>query len=351
MRSSAVKRESQETEDMLSNQSKIGAIVKVLRNITSSDVLLLCHKNADPDTIGSAFALAQFLQKYTSATCKILAESLNKPAEKLVSRLQIEIGKGIDPGARKFIMLDTNNLEQLGTIVTAPLQKLLVENPPIIIDHHAPHAAGFELTSNYFVLDDVSSTCEIIYQVFKYSETEIRPNIAFALLSGIVYDTKHLILASKSTFKAIVDLLDQGVEYQEILATLNVLSSFSERVARVKCAQRMEIERINDYLLITSYISAFEAAAARTLVYLGADVAIVWAAKKDELRLSARCSSSFHTKTGIHLGKLFEKAAGMIDGMGGGHRTAAGLNANAQTDPKPIIDFIRGTLRKHISEQ
>lgn len=346
-----MKSEAQETEDILSNQSKIRAIVKVLRNITSTDVLLLCHKNADPDTIGSAFALAQFLKKYTSATCKILAESLNKPAERQASRLQIEIVKEIDPDARKFIMVDSNNLEQLGTIVTAPLQKLLVDNPPIIIDHHAPHNAGYQLTSNYFVLDDVSSTCEIIYQVFKYSETEILPDVAFALLSGIVYDTKHLILASKSTFKAIVDLLDQGVEYQEILATLNVPSSFSERAARVKCAQRMEIERINDYLLITSYISAYEAASARTLVYLGADVAIVWAAKKDELRLSARCSSNFHTKTGIHLGKLFEKAAGMIGGMGGGHRTAAGLNANAQTDPKPIIDYIRSTLRKHISEQ
>ncbi|MFQ6125349.1 MAG: bifunctional oligoribonuclease/PAP phosphatase NrnA [Candidatus Heimdallarchaeota archaeon] len=336
---------------MIPNQSKIGAIVKVLKNIPSSDIMLLCHKNADPDTIGSAFALAQFLRKHISATCKILAESLNKPTEKLVSRLQIDIMKEIDPDARKFIMLDTNNLEQLGTIATTSLHKLLVENPPIIIDHHAPHATGFELTSNYFVLDDVSSSCEIIYQMFKYSETEILPDIAFALLSGIIYDTKHLILASKSTFRAIVDLLDQGVEYQEILATLNVPSSFSERMARVKCAQRMEIERIDDYLLITSYISAYEAAAARTLVYLGADIAIVWAERKDELRLSARCSSNFHAKTGIHLGKLFEKAAGTINGMGGGHRTAAGLNANAQTDPKPIISFIRGVLRKHILEQ
>ena len=350
MRRSTVKK-TQEKEDMSPDQPKIGAIINALRNIDGSDVLLLCHKNADPDAIGSAFALAQFLKMHISTTCKILAESLNKPAEKQVAHLKVEIVKKIDPNARTFIMLDTNNLEQLGTIVTTPLQKLMLENPPIIIDHHAPHAAGFQLTSNYFVLDDVSSTCEIIYWMFKYSETEIRPDVAFALLAGIVYDTKHFILASKSTLEATIDLLNQGVEYQEILATLNVPPSFPERIARLKCAQRLEIEQIGDYLFITSNISAFEAAAARSLVYLGADVAIVWAAKKDELRISARCSERFHIETGIHLGKLFEKAAAMINGMGGGHRTAAGLNVNAKNDPKPAIALIRDAIREQTPKQ
>ena len=333
----------------VSDQTRIGAILhKLLSGVAGSNILLLCHKNADPDTLGSAYALAQFFKEHNSATCKIYAESLNKPAERQAQYLQIEILNEIDPNARVFIMLDVNNLKQLGSIATGPFREILLKNPPIIIDHHAPHAEGSQLTSNYFTLDDVPSTCEIIYRVFKYSKTEILPDVAFALLAGIVYDTKHFILALKSTFEATIDLLSCGVEYQEILATLNVPLSFSERMARIKSAQRMEVERIGGYLLTTSHIRAYEAAAARSLVKLGADVAIVFTPKKDDFRISARCTKDFHTETGIHLGKLFEKAAEMIGGMGGGHRTAAGLNANTQTDPKTVRDILRGFLREQI---
>jgi nanoRNase/pAp phosphatase (c-di-AMP/oligoRNAs hydrolase) len=320
----------QEQESVIFRHSTIGAIVNALLMVKTNNIQLLCHKNTDPDALGSAIALASFFKEHKSINCKIFAESLNKPAERLADHLNIEIQDTIDLDGQEFIITDSNNLEQLGTIVTDEVRDILMENPPIIIDHHAPHAAGAQLTNKYF------------------SNTEIRPEVAYALLSGIVYDTKHFILASKSTLGAALYLMDHEVEYKEVLKTLNVLSPLSERMARLKAAQRMELMRIGDYLLTISHISAYEASAARSLIRLGADVAVVFTTKSEELRMSARCTTSVHTETGIHLGETFEKLAEKLDGMGGGHRTAAGLNSNTSKEPQVIIGLIQDIMKKQI---
>ena len=40
-----------------------------------------------------------------------------------------------------------------------------------------------------------------------------------------------------------------------------------------------------------------------------------------------RCTNEFHEKTGIHLGRDIAKPLGdYLNGMGGGHSTAAGVN-------------------------
>jgi len=326
------------------DQKRIDPIINALLNVSGSHITLMCHKNADPDSFGSAYALTQFFKQHKAINCTILAESLNKPAVKQVDFLKSEVTQEIDTNTTNFVILDANNLEQLGTIVTESLQETLKEHPPIIIDHHAPHPAGAKLTKNYFVLDDVTSTCEIIYWLLKFSKTEISPDVAFALLTGMIYDTKHFILASRSTFIAASDILTRGVTYQDALSTLNVPPSFSERMARLKSIQRMNLERIGDHLITTSHISAYEASTARTLVNIGADIAIVWKSQQDELRISGRCTNKFYTETGIHLGKLFEQAAEIMGGVGGGHRTAAGLNADSESDSSVVIRLIRDIL-------
>ena len=122
-----------EREGIHSEQIQIDVIINTLLEIVDADVQILCHKNADPDALGSAFALAQFLRTHKSITCKIFAESLNKPAEKLAIRGNFEILNEIDPNAGIFIILDANNLEQLGTVATTPFREILMEKPIIII--------------------------------------------------------------------------------------------------------------------------------------------------------------------------------------------------------------------------
>ena len=48
-------------EEITSEQIQIEVIINKLLGDLDSDVLLLCHKNADPDALGSAYALEKFL--------------------------------------------------------------------------------------------------------------------------------------------------------------------------------------------------------------------------------------------------------------------------------------------------
>jgi nanoRNase/pAp phosphatase (c-di-AMP/oligoRNAs hydrolase) len=49
--------------------------------------------------------------------------------------------------------------------------------------------------------------------------------------------------------------------------------------------------------------------------------------------MSLRCTREFNQITGIHLGKDIAKPLGeYLQGMGGGHATAAGVNGEGQLD-------------------
>jgi len=175
--------------------------------------------------------------------------------------------------------------------------------------------------------ENVSSTCEIIYNFYKQSGVKIGENEAKALFLGIAFDTRHFVLANSSALKTIAELIDTGVNAQEALAVLSLPMDFSERVARLKACKRAKLFKIGDWIVALSHVSAFQASAARAIIDLGAHVAVVAGQKNESLEISFRCTREFHEKTCIHLGRDIAKPLGeYLNGMGGGHSTAAGVN-------------------------
>ena len=62
------------------------------------------------------------------------------------------------------------------------------------------------------------------------------------------------------------------------------------------------------------------------MIQLGADVSFVGAAKRGEVRISARAKSEIVNK-GLHLGRdIMPKISELIGGDAGGHAAAAGAN-------------------------
>jgi hypothetical protein len=107
----------------------------------------------------------------------------------------------------------------------------------------------------------------------------------------------------------------------------------SERLARLKAVGRAKIHRIGEWVVAMSEISAFQASAARALLDVGADVAIVGGVKDGELRISLRSTQVFFEKTGLHLGRDIAAAIGSeIEGAGGGHGMSAGVNGKGDLE-------------------
>ncbi len=306
---------------------QIHDIASLIDKHNAKRILLLCHHNADPDAVCSAFAFSQLLKRLcpklniaiaaaqgTSRLSKFMLKSLPMT---LTNQPNIE-------EADVIVLLDTNTVQQLdewGGRVKAS------KAPIIVIDHHASHPETEHLATLTVADETASSTCEIVYHLFKEAEVKLTPIEAKAMFLGIAFDTRHFILASSATLKILADLTEAGVKAEETLSLLSLPMTPSERVARLKAGKRVKLLKINNWLMAFSHVSAYQASAARALVALGAHVAIVAGQHNDKIQISMRASREFHGRTGLHLGRDVAKPLGeYLHGMGGGHAVSAGAN-------------------------
>jgi nanoRNase/pAp phosphatase (c-di-AMP/oligoRNAs hydrolase) len=312
----------------------------------------MCHQNADPDAICSAYAFSHLLKKIKS-DLKIntaVAEGPSKISKQILQTLKMDISENPSFGdADAFILLDTNNLQQLGSWKDKIERS---EKAIIVIDHHTQHPETKKIASLSIIDDEASSTCEIIFRLFKEAKIKPQKDEAIAIFLGISYDTRHFAIAKSEVFRIAVKLIDAGVDAREALGLLSRSIDISENIARLKAAKRADIRTIGDWVIVSSYVNSYQASAARALVNLGADVAIVGGKKKDEISISLRSKEDFYKTTGIHLGKDVAKDVGeFIKGMGGGHSISAGINGkgNVKEALKLCIELLTKKLERRSS--
>jgi nanoRNase/pAp phosphatase (c-di-AMP/oligoRNAs hydrolase) len=302
-------------------------IEKIMDEQNSRHVALLCHHNADPDAICSAYALSGLMKKRRpQITVEIgAAQGVSRLSKHILQYLPIKVET--EPNIERadlIVFLDTNTIQQLNNLA----EKVKASKAPIIvIDHHAAHPETEKIAKLCITDENASSTCEIIYNFYKQTNTKIEEKEAKALFIGIAFDTRHFVLANSTTLKIIAELVETGLNAQEALTMLSLPMDFSERVARLKACRRAKLFKIGEWIIALSHVSAYQASAARAIIDLGAHVAVVAGQKNENLEISLRCAKEFYEKTGIHLGRDIAKPLGeFLNGMGGGHATAAGVN-------------------------
>ena len=305
----------------------LAEITKIIDTLEAKLVVLLCHHNADPDAICSAYAFQSLLKQLMP---KIEVEigaayGISRLSKHLLQYVPIDVRD--QPRIEKadaIVLLDTNTIQQLDNLAE---KVKTAKSPIIVIDHHATHPETEQLATLCVTNEEASSTCEIVYNFYKQANIKPNQTEAKALFLGIAFDTRHFILANSSTLKNIAELIDSGLNVQETLPLLSLPMDLSERVARLKASRRVKLFKMNEWIIALSHVSAYQASAARALIDLGADVAAVAGQKNEKLEVSLRGTREFHKQTGIHLGKDIAKPLGeYIHGMGGGHATAAGAN-------------------------
>jgi phosphoesterase RecJ-like protein len=325
-------------------------ILKMLDEAHANFVLLLCHHNADPDAICSAYAFQGLLAKVKpNVTAEIGAgQGISRLSKHILKHLPIAVNP--QPNVEKadaIVLLDTNTIQQLG-LLSERVAK--TKAPIIVIDHHTAHPATERIAKLCITDEEAASTCEIVYNFYKQLNTKPGLNEAKALFLGITFDTRHFILAKTSTFKTISELSDIGVNPQEELSSLTLPMDFSERVARMKACRRAKLIRIENWIIALSHVSAYQASAARALVDLGAHLAAVAGQKNEKIEISLRCTREFNQVTGIHLGRDIAKPLGeYLQGMGGGHATAAGVNGTGYIEKglKRCLRLVKEELSNH----
>jgi len=259
------------------------------------------------------------------------AQGISRLSKHILKHIPITINLQPDvEKAEAIVLLDTNTTQQLGQLAERVVNSRV---PIVVIDHHAVHPQTEQIAKLCITSEASSSTCEMIYDFYKQLDLKPGLNEARALFLGITFDTRHFVLAGSSTFKTISELSDIGVNPQEELSSLSLPMDFSERVARFKACRRANLMKVGNWIIALSNVSAYQASAARALIDLGAHMAAVAGQKNEKIEISMRCTREFNQVTGIHLGRDIAKPLGeYLQGMGGGHTTAAGVNGVGQVE-------------------
>lgn len=305
----------------------------------ADSVLIIGHQNADPDAVASVIAFNELYHAVNPNGTSVMAcTDVSRLSNQVLNTFapDTEILKEPDTTPDLIVLLDTNSREQvsgkLETYLTNPSRTL-------VIDHHEPNPAIDKLAVHVIQEPDRSSTCELLLSIFKDMGIEPSKTAANLLLTGLLFDTRRFFYTDKQTLLAAIDLIEAGADYETCVSSLIIRPERSERIARLKAARRTEIHKIDEWVIATSIIGAFEASSCRGLISLGADVAIVGGQQgKDSVRLSSRSTKDFYNETGVNLGSdIMEPIGEIIDGKGGGHPNAAGANG-------------RGNLKKALNK-
>ena len=303
-----------------------------LRELLTGRILLLCHHNADPDAVCSAFGVQRLIESLdpTSKTEIFLPGGASKLTRRIMEALEIQV---LDEASIDdydvLVILDTatpNQLEDWGKKVWESSAK------KIFIDHHKTHPSMTEVADYSMIDESATSTCELVYTIYAGLGIDPTPEVAHALLLGIAYDSKHFSIATPTTLKAASALLEIHGPISDVLSMLRTERNRPERIARIKAAQRMQLHDVQGWTLATSRLSSFQASAARALIGLGADASVVCGSDKGNLRASLRSTDRFYQGTRIHLGELAQALGEDFGGAGSGHPTAAGVNCEGDPD-------------------
>lgn len=281
-----------------------------------NDILYICHRNADPDAIGSAFALQQAFGGTIGAV-----DDLSRSGAALANSLSAEVI--INPSIQNFnlvVVVDASVKLQLGNL---SFKKYAV------VDHHLDD--GLLSQAEFYIQRPANSTAEIVWKILLESNVRISREMALGLLVGIISDTGRFRRGSPESFKAAGELLERsGAGYDEVLSVLSMPTDVSQRIAVLKAASRATIDRFGNWLIATTEINAFEGSAAMALVDLGADIAFAVSRRDSVSRVSGRASRAA-VRAGINLADLMGSVARSHGGEGGGHRAAAALEADNDT--------------------
>lgn len=176
----------------------------------ASNVVIMPHKNADMDAIGSAIGVVK-LVRMRKKTAYIALNSVNMSIRNIMARLNEEESlKGVVKSEDELnSLIDSKTL----LIVVDHHKKSISEAPDlvdkindrVVIDHHRRSGEFIESTELVFLEPYASSTAELVTELFTYMTDNVVLSKfeAEALLAGITVDTKNFtVQTGVRTFEA-----------------------------------------------------------------------------------------------------------------------------------------------------
>lgn len=341
----------------MEDNKAFGELLSVSRDAKDTlSFLIFTHRQADPDALCSAYAISEAIRKAVAdsnprciVSSKIVApQGAGLLGTAICARLGIDFVDSLSTSeifeTSLIVAVDVGELELLEPyalgISTSSARKFL-------IDHHGSNKDTAEWEDFKTIVDkDATSTCEIV--ALRFPESYLNQKIARALLTGLMFDSQHLGIATESTLSAAIKLVRAGARIDEAKEMLRSRPERSEVIARIKSAQRLKFEEAGKFFIVQSEVSSFQASVARMLLDLGGGIGIAYGDHEDEARISMRSTQQFFRETKIDLGELLSSLAKESSLIGGGHSTAASISGKAKASE--LASFIIKRLKAELPD-
>jgi phosphoesterase RecJ-like protein len=293
---------------------------------------VVCHRNADADAYLSAYALS-YLIRQVAPKCEVeivTPGGMTTLTTKLSRKFPHAVVEASDYDYDLYVAVDVGDAELLKDW-KEKMAKSKGKGVRVLVDHHPLRDGG---AYDHVIVDEkATSAAEVVYGLFVQAGVKPDPETAQALLEAIMFDSSHLAIAGAGGLRAVVALLDSGADVAVARRELRTEPDYGEVLAKLKGAQRLKIYKVGDWVAATSLVGSFQAHVARSLVYLGADVALVGGETEGETRVSMRATQRFAEGSKVQLGtQVAEEVAKKIGGHGGGHATAASFSTGVGED-------------------
>lgn len=331
----------------VSRTSKVRARVKAYGLVelimSSSDVMIMGHKNPDLDSLGSAAGILE-IAKFYGKKCKIILNKVNSSIRALYTRMVNELEYG-DVFINSEEAINTIRRRTLLIIVDTH-RPFLCECPEILdrtgkkvlFDHHRKCTGAIDNCALVYHEAYASSTCELVTEMIMYIKGIRLPRtIVEGLLAGITVDTKNFAFKTGiKTFEASAYLKRQGADTISVRRLFK--SSFDEYLAVSEVVRNAEIFNGNMAISILKQtgdnpILLIAMAADELLKIDKIEVSYVLCEFEGRVCISARSLGK------VNVQKLMEKLGG------GGHQAGA-----AAQIPNCTLDEAITLLKQKIDE-
>lgn len=309
----------------------------------SSNVIIIGHKDADSDCIGSMLGMSSIVKSFNVKPYVVLLSGEIEPMmNDVVIKYKDDLAKDFNLISEEealtyldekslVIMCDHHSIEQ------SNCQTLLKEAKRVmIIDHHRRKADLDVEAVLIYVEAGASSTCEMVSEFFLYiPKFEISELVANIMYLGIVIDSDHFrVRTDTRTFDAVKLLKNHGADpvvvenmsqepYDSLkkkIRIINGANKYSENII-ISCLDKGTFSRTTASKACDEIIKAREIEAAFVICYSENNEAIITARSKGNINVQA----------------VLEKM------NGGGHMTAAGLQRK-DTD----VEYLKNELIKEL---
>ncbi len=184
----------------------------------STDILITTHTKVDGDAVGASVAMFETLSSLGKKPQLLYLSALPDWYSFLVYQSVPVLGRDISKDQLQqkkidlIIIVDTNSFSQLPVFEEYLKQSRV---PVLIIDHHATsdHLGHVELVDS-----TAPAACSVAFDLLRFANWPITPQIAQALFAGIATDTGwfHFTNTSSRCFSDCAALIDVGANPAEI---------------------------------------------------------------------------------------------------------------------------------------